>query len=120
MKSKNPNTIKDFYKNKKVLVTGATGFKGSWLCSWLLKLGAKVYGTGYVPNQNKFLFYKLKLNKRINIKLFDIKDYKKLRNFIYATKPSIVFHLAAQPLIYESYQNPFLTFDTNCKGTLNI
>ena len=49
--------LKKFYKNKKVLVTGATGFKGSWLCSWLLKLGAKVYGTGYTPNQNKKLFF---------------------------------------------------------------
>ena len=50
--------IKSFYKNKKILVTGATGFKGSWLCSWLKKLGAKVYGTGFSPNQNKNLFYK--------------------------------------------------------------
>ena len=56
--------ISNFYKNKKVLVTGATGFKGSWLCSWLLQMGAKVYGTGYSPNQNKNLFYKLKLQKK--------------------------------------------------------
>ena len=57
--------IKSFYNNKKVLVTGVTGFKGSWLCSWLLKLGAKVYGTGFNPNQNKNLFYKLNLNNKI-------------------------------------------------------
>ena len=84
--------MKLFYKNKKVLVTGATGFKGAWLCAWLLKLGAKVYGTGYNPNQNKSLFYKLSLQKKINLKIFDIRDYKK----------------------------PLLTFEVNCLGTLNI
>ena len=112
--------IKSFYKNKKVLVTGATGFKGSWLCSWLLKLGAKVYGTGFNLNQNKNLFYKLNLNNRINLKIFDVRDYEKLKNFIYSSKPSIIFHLAAQPIIYKSYQIPFATFDVNCRGTLNV
>ena len=112
--------IRNFYKNKKILVTGATGFKGSWLCSWLKKLGAKVYGTGFSPNQNKNLFYKLKLEKKINLKIFDIRDYKKLRSFTISSKPSIIFHLAAQPLIYKSYLEPHLTIDTNFKGTLNI
>ena len=112
--------IKKFYKNKKILVTGATGFKGSWLCSWLLKLGAKVYGTGYSPNQNKNLFYDLNLNNRINLKIFDIRDYRRLKNFIYYSKPKIIFHLAAQSLVYNSYQKPLITFDINCRGTLNI
>ena len=112
--------MKSFYKNKKVLVTGATGFKGAWLCSWLLKLGARVYGTGYNPNQNKNLFYKLSLQKKINLKIFDIRDYKKLSSFVNNSKPSIIFHLAAQPLIYESYKKPLLTFEVNCLGTLNI
>ena len=112
--------IKSFYKNRKILVTGATGFKGSWLCSWLLKLGAKVYGTGFGQIQNKNLFYKLNLNNRINLKIFDIRDYVKLKNFIYSSKPSIIFHLAAQPIIYKSYRDPFFTFDVNCRGTLNI
>jgi CDP-glucose 4,6-dehydratase len=112
--------IKTFYKNKKILVTGATGFKGSWLCSWLLELGAKVYGTGYSPNQNKNLFYDLKLDKRITLKIIDVRDYDKLKRFIKNTKPDIIFHLAAQPLVYESYLNPMDTFNINFNGTLNI
>ena len=105
---------------KKLLITGATGFKGAWLCSWLLKLGAKVYGTGFNPNENKNLFYKLSLHKKINLGLFDIRDINKLNNFVNFSKPSIIFHLAAQPLIYESYNKPLLTFDVNCRGTLNV
>ena len=112
--------IKKFYKNKKVLVTGATGFKGSWLCSWLLKMGAKVYGIGFNPNQNKNLFYKLSLQKRIKLKLFDVRDFQKFERHVNKVRPSIIFHLAAQPLIFESYQKPLLTFDVNCRGTLNI
>jgi len=112
--------MKKFYKNKKVLVTGATGFKGAWLCSWLLKLGAKVYGTGFNPNQNKNLFYKLSLQKKIDLNIFDIRDLKKLNNFVNASRPSIIFHLAAQSLIYKSYDKPLLTFEVNCLGTLNI
>ena len=112
--------IKNFYKNKKVLVTGATGFKGSWLCYWLNILGAKVFGTGYNPNKNKNLFYSLNLNKKIKLKLFDIKNKKKLKSFIKYSKPQIIFHLAAQPLILESYKKPYLTYNVNCIGTLNI
>tara|TARA_B100001057_G_scaffold37026_1_gene33528 strand:- start:1416 stop:2486 length:1071 start_codon:yes stop_codon:yes gene_type:complete len=112
--------ISKFYKKKKVLVTGATGFKGSWLCSWLLELGAKVYGTGFTPNQNKNLFYDLKLNKRINLKIIDIRDYNKLKKFIHKIKPNIIFHLAAQPLVIESYTKPIDTFNINVNGTINI
>jgi len=112
--------LNNFYKNKKVLVTGATGFKGSWLCSWLLLMGAKVYGSGYSPNQNKNLFYKLKLQKKIKLGIFDIRDQKKLEKFITKSKPEIIFHLAAQPLIIESYLKPHSTIDINIKGTLNI
>jgi len=112
--------ISNFYKNKRVLVTGATGFKGSWLCSWLLQIGAKVYGSGYSPNKNKNLFYKLKLQKKIKLGIFDIRDKKKLENFILKLKPSIIFHLAAQPLIIESYLRPHFTIDINVRGTLNV
>ena len=112
--------IKKFYKNKKVLVTGATGFKGSWLCTWLLNLGAKVYATGYNPNKNKTLFNSLKLSKKTHLKIFDIRDFNKIDNLIKKTKPQIVFHLAAQPLVIDSYKKPYLTFDINFRGTLNI
>jgi|TARA_Y100000294_G_scaffold66914_1_gene63533 CDP-glucose 4,6-dehydratase len=112
--------MKKFYKNKKILVTGVTGFKGAWLSQWLISLGAKVYGLGYNPNQNKNLFYKLNLQKKVKTKLFDIRNYKKLNNLIKNIKPSIIFHLAAQPLIYESYKKPHLTFDVNYRGTLNL
>ena len=78
--------MNNFYKNKKVFVTGATGFKGSWLCSWLLQMGAKVYGAGSSSNQNKNLFYKLKLQKKIKLGIFDIRDQKKLEKFILKSK----------------------------------
>lgn len=112
--------MNNFYKNKKVFVTGATGFKGSWLCSWLLQMGAKVYGAGYSSNQNKNLFYKLKLQKKIKLGIFDIRDQKKLEKFILKSKPLIIFHLAAQALIIESYLKPHSTIDINVRGTLNI
>ena len=112
--------MKNFYKNKKVLVTGATGFKGSWLCAWLLTLGAKVYATGYNPNKNNTLFKSLNLSKKMNLKIFDIRDYKKLENVIKRSKPQIIFHLAAQPLVIDSYIKPHMTFDINFRGTLNI
>ena len=112
--------IKNFYKNKRILITGATGFKGSWLSAWLLEMGADVYGTGFTPNQNKNLFYDLKLNKRIILKIIDIRDYSKLKKFVDFIKPEIIFHLAAQPLVYESYLKPLETFDINFRGTLNI
>ena len=70
--------------------------------------------------KNKKLFYKLNLNKKVKINLFDIRDHKKLKKLIEKVQPSIIFHLAAQPLIYESYKRPLLTFDVNYRGTLNL
>lgn len=109
-----------FYKNKKVLVTGATGFKGAWLCNWLIMLGAKVHGIGFNPNQNKNLFYNLNLQKKINLRIVDIRNFDSIKKIVNTVKPSIIFHLAAQPLIYESYKKPYLTFDINFRGSLNI
>lgn len=112
--------FKKFYQKKKILVTGATGFKGSWLCLWLHMLGAKVYGIGFSPNENKNLFYQLKLHKLITIFHCDIKDYNKLDKIIKNIRPTIVFHMAAQPLIFEGYKKPFQTYMVNTVGTLNI
>jgi CDP-glucose 4,6-dehydratase len=110
----------NFYKNKKVLVTGATGFKGAWLSYWLHILGAKVFAIGYTPNKNKNLFYSLNLHKKLNINILDIRNKKKLNYYINKIKPQIVFHLAAQPLILESYKEPYKTYEVNTFGTLNI
>ena len=112
--------LKKFYKNKKVLITGATGFKGAWLSFWLYKMGAKVSTTGNNPNKNKNLFFGLGLEKKTNLKIFDIRDFQKLDKFIKNVKPSIVFHLAAQPLILKSYKEPRETYEINTLGTLNL
>jgi len=112
--------IINFYKKKKILITGATGFKGSWLCSWLNILGSKVYAVGHSPNKNKKLFYSLKLDKKTNLKILDVRNKKKLETLIKKVKPEIIFHMAAQPLIYESYIKPYLTYEVNTLGTLNI
>ena len=112
--------VKKFYKNKKILVTGATGFKGSWLCLWLNEIGAKVYGIGFSPNKNKNLFYNLKLNKKIKYSLVDVRDFKKMKKIIQKFNPEIVFHMAAQPLIIKGYKYPFDTYTINSFGTLNL
>ena len=112
--------LSKFYRNKKILITGATGFKGAWLACWLHKMGAKIYGIGHNPNKNKDLFYKLKLEKKIKLEFYDIRNFEKLYNTIKKFKPSIIFHLAAQPLIYHSYIKPHKTLDINFRGTINI
>ena len=112
--------IKNFYRNKKILITGATGFKGAWLCLWLKILGAQVYGIGYNPNNNKKLFNQLNLNKKIKIKNIDIRNYQKLKKYLNLINPEIIFHLAAQPIISKSYKEPRFTYEVNSFGTLNL
>tara|TARA_B100001540_G_scaffold305189_1_gene315811 strand:- start:2070 stop:3155 length:1086 start_codon:yes stop_codon:yes gene_type:complete len=114
------SSLKKFYKNKKILITGATGFKGSWLAFWLYKIGAKVFTTGNNPNKNKNLFYGLNLHKKTNLEIFDIRDYNKLKKVIKKIQPNIIFHLAAQPLILKSYNEPKGTYEINTLGTLNL
>ena len=110
----------NFYKNKRVLITGVTGFKGAWLCLILKMLNAKILGVGYKPNKNQNLFDQLKLEKEIKLKYTDIRNYKKLKKIIDDFSPQIVFHLAAQPIIFQSYKDPISTININSIGTMNI
>lgn len=112
--------MKSFYKGKKVLVTGHTGFKGSWLCSILLECGAEICGIGLLPNTDPALFNLLDLENRIQSHILDIRDLQNVKRIFDEFKPEIVFHLAAQPLVIDSYKNPVYTFDVNVIGTVNI
>lgn len=111
--------IKNFYKNKNILITGANGFKGCWLSLWLHLLGAKVNGIGLKKDYG-FFATKIKLNKIIKFHHLDIKNYKKIKNYINKIKPELVFHLAGQPLVFDAYKDPINTFETNSNGTLNV
>ncbi len=112
--------FQNFYKDKKVLITGHCGFKGSWLALWLKELGATVIGYGLAPytEEDNFQVIKLK-NKIIDIR-GDILDTDKLKDSFISYKPEIVFHLAAQPLVKLSYKNPKETYESNVMGTLNV
>jgi len=109
-----------FWKNKKVLVTGHTGFKGAWLVIWLNKMGAKVTGIGLKPKTNSNLYNLCKLNEICKSYIFDIRDKKKFLSHFKMIKPEIVFHLAAQSIVKKSYIDPFYTASTNILGTLNL
>ena len=109
-----------FWNGKKVLITGHTGFKGSWLALWLLKLGAKVSGISLIPEKKQNLFDYLELSKNLNHNILDIRNKDELTKSIKKIKPDIVFHLAAQPLVLNSYKEPILTWETNVNGTLNV
>lgn len=114
------NGLNNIYKDKTVLITGHTGFKGSWLSIWLVELGAKVVGYSLEPSghKNNFLLAQLK-DKLIDIR-GDIRDYKKLNNVFNKYKPDYVFHLAAQPIVLESYEKPVYTYEVNVMGTINV
>lgn len=109
-----------FYNKKKVLITGHTGFKGSWMCSVLLKEGAEVIGYGLEPPTKPSLFECLDLEKKINSVIGDIRDLSKLTETIEKYRPEIVIHMAAQPIVREGYINPVYTYDTNVMGTVNV
>lgn len=111
--------LKKFYKNKKILITGHTGFKGSWLSSLLDLLGSKVYGVSLNIEKNSH-YEKLNFNKKIKSKLLDVRNFKKLSQYFKLIKPDIIFHLAAQSLVKKSYLNPIETWSTNVIGTLNV
>lgn len=111
----------NIYKDKKVFLTGHTGFKGSWLALWLTKLGAEVCGYSLEPNTTPSMFTELDIQNKIKKSIIgDILDYDKLAKEIQDFQPEIIFHLAAQPLVRLSYSEPILTYKTNVIGSLNV
>ncbi|KAB8028042.1 CDP-glucose 4,6-dehydratase [Fluviispira multicolorata] len=110
----------DFYSNKKILITGHTGFKGAWLAIWLQRLGAHVIGYALEPEYEDSLFEKLNLVSLINHNIGDIRDFEKLNKLIAVEKPEIIFHLAAQAIVHRSYDDPLNTYSTNVMGSANI
>ncbi len=114
------NSDYGIFRNKKVLITGDTGFKGSWLSYWLHYLGAEVYGFALPPRRDIDHYVSLGLEKKICHQDGDVRDFTTVREFMETTQPEFVFHLAAQPLVRRSYLEPKLTFDTNIGGTVNV
>lgn len=110
----------EFYKGRKVLVTGHTGFKGTWLCKILLKAGAHVTGYALEPPTTPNLFELCNIEKKMDSVFGDIRDYAYLEKTFARVQPEIVIHLAAQPLVRYSYENPRYTYETNVMGTVNI
>lgn len=109
-----------FYKNKKVLVTGHTGFKGSWLCKILINAGAKVIGYSLTPPTQPNLFSLSNVEKNMISIIGDVRNYENLKKVFDEYQPEIVMHLAAQPIVRDSYKNPLYTYETNVMGTVNI
>lgn len=109
-----------FFKNKKVFITGHTGFKGTWLCKMLLNAGAAITGYALEPPTNPSLFDIVGIGRDINSVIGDIREFISLKNAFDKVEPEIVLHLAAQPIVRESYRNPRLTYETNVMGTVNI
>lgn len=109
-----------FWQGKRVLVTGHTGFKGSWLSLWLGELGAQVYGLALVPDTDPALFDQIGLSSRMDHRIGDIRQAETLRHRVAEVRPDVVFHLAAQPLVLASYDDPLLTWDTNVMGTAHM
>ena len=111
---------KDFYRGKKVFVTGHTGFKGSWLCKMLSNLGAEVTGYSLEAPTSPSIFAIANIASDVKSYIGDIRDLKKLKEVFDEAQPEIVFHLAAQPIVRDSYKEPAYTYETNVMGTVNI
>ncbi|MAF92838.1 MAG: CDP-glucose 4,6-dehydratase [Bdellovibrionaceae bacterium] len=110
----------NFWKNKKVFLTGHTGFKGSWMTQVLLNLGADVKGYALAPSTEKNHYHSISLGSKIQEDIADLRDYQKLKASIQSYQPDVVFHLAAQPLVRYSYHNPLETYEVNVMGTANL
>ena len=110
----------DFWRGRRVLVTGHTGFKGSWLALWLGKLGARVTGVALPAQTQPCLFELARVHERVDGRLCDVRDAQQLRAIVRAAAPEVVLHLAAQPLVRMSYREPVATFATNVMGTVHL
>src|SRR5690349_18425628 len=110
----------NIYAGKKVLVTGHTGFKGTWLTCWLLELGAKVVGISKDIPTEPSMFNELNLASKITHHIFNVCEKEKLTEVFVKEKPDFVFHLAAQAIVSTSYSNPLETIQTNVIGTANV
>jgi CDP-glucose 4,6-dehydratase len=115
-----PNPAPAFWRGKRVLLTGHTGFKGSWLAFWLLELGAVVTGLALPPDTNPSLFDQLQLDRRLDHRLGDIRDAQAVADLVAEVQPQVVLHLAAQPLVRRSYAEPTTTWATNVMGTIHL
>ena len=120
--SSKPQTLKpwSFWRGKKVFVTGHTGFKGAWLSIWLDALGAKVTGYALKPPTNPSLFELCRVDRSVKSVIADIRDAGRLQKAVLAAKPEIIIHMAAQPLVRQSYKDPRETYETNIMGTVNL
>jgi len=114
------NNFEGFYKGKKVLITGHTGFKGSWLSAWLTELGANVIGYSFEPPTKPSMFKAMDLQDKITHIIGDVRDEEHLLAVFNKYQPEFVFHLAAQPIVRLSYEEPRLTYETNVMGTVNV
>ena len=112
--------LTDFYRDKRVLVTGHTGFKGAWLCRILALAGARVTGYSLEPPTDPSLFEIAGLEDRMDSVIGDIRNLKGLRDVFERVRPEVVFHLAAQPIVRDSYKDPVYTNETNVMGTVNV
>ena len=112
--------IDNFYKNKRVFITGHTGFKGSWLCMLLKYMGADIYGYALEPPTKPSLFELCRINNFIHSTIGDIRDSKKLSESLKSAQPEIIIHMAAQPIVRESYKNPVETYEINVMGTVKL
>jgi len=113
-------TFLNFWQGKKVFLTGHTGFKGSWLSLWLASMGASVTGFALAPPTNPSLFELANISSVVDSVIGDIRDFPVLKSAILKAEPQIVFHLAAQPLVVESYKHPIETYQTNVMGTVHL
>ncbi len=120
MEGLNRRVNPSFWKGKKVFLTGHTGFKGSWLSIWLSELGAEVKGYSLAPNTTPALFEEARIAELVDSEIGDIRDFQNLKKSIEEFNPDVLLHMAAQPLVRLSYDEPLETFETNVMGTANV